>query len=586
MTYYTRAPPAGGRAAAHAEPVGGPGPRTRRAAVTAGRSRPPRRAPAPLPRARRPGGGGSPGRRCPRAARTVVRLWSGSAAGRPPDGRRDRVFAVVEAPATSRPTRTASRRCTSPVPGQPGRPDDAGLPGTRWYRGRVPSGTPAGSCSDRGDLGAARRPGGCCAVRRTRRSEFVLTGPVGAGFLSGQRSAIVATSGSRRRRRRDRAATGRREPRAPCSSASGWPGRRAFAGAAAVSASWSHPSPHHRLRRDGARSGVPGPGGRQQRRRPGGRAGSPPTAGWTNSTPSESRAGRRWPCWSWPRSSSRRPRPGCAACATPAGPCWPSATARARPATGCWAGPPRSPGAPPGACWPGWTAGIGHTLVMGLLVKTVMDFIADDPSYRETLAAIGWNVDQVVLSFVGMMGTLVGMLVSLHACWRIGAARAEESSGRLDAVLTRPVTRSRWLGGHLALTLAGAVCHHLCRRPADVDGFPPVGLRHPPADVLGAALNSLPVTVFFTGLAVLVYALAPRVAACSPPPWSSPPTWRRRSVPAWTGRSRCCGSRPSTIWRSSPPSPSRRSPRVSSPCSDSPWRAGAVRLRAARPGRD
>ncbi|GAA2720935.1 hypothetical protein [Actinocorallia aurantiaca] len=165
----------------------------------------------------------------------------------------------------------------------------------------------------------------------------------------------------------------------------------------------------------------------------------------------------------------------------------------------------------------GWTAGIGlYALVMGLLVEAVMDFIADDPSYREVLASIGWNVDQVVSSFVGMMGTLVGMLVSLHACWRIGAARAEESSGRLDAVLTRPVTRSRWLGGHLALTLAGAVVITCAAGLLMWTGARLSDSGIPLADVLGAAFNSLPVTVFFTGLAVLVYALAPRAAVVLP----------------------------------------------------------------------
>ncbi|MEO3785818.1 hypothetical protein ABGB12_21010 [Actinocorallia sp. B10E7] len=165
----------------------------------------------------------------------------------------------------------------------------------------------------------------------------------------------------------------------------------------------------------------------------------------------------------------------------------------------------------------GWATGIGlYSLVMGLLVEAVMSFIADDPSYRKALEAIGWDVGQVVSSFIGMMGMLVGMLISLYACWRIGAARAEESSGRLDAVLTRPVSRSHWLGGHLALAVAGGVFITVAAGLLMWAGTLLSDSGVPLWDVLGAALNSLPVTVFFTGLAVLVYALVPRAAVALP----------------------------------------------------------------------
>ncbi|WP_106397274.1 ABC transporter permease [Actinocorallia populi] len=165
----------------------------------------------------------------------------------------------------------------------------------------------------------------------------------------------------------------------------------------------------------------------------------------------------------------------------------------------------------------GWAAGIClYALITGLLVDAVADFIADDPSYRSMLESIGWDAEKMVLSFVGMMGTMLGLFTSLYACWRIGAARAEESAGRLDAVLVRPVSRERWLGGHLALTAAGATLIAFASGLAMWAGIRLTGGGPTLADVLGATLNALPAIAFFTGLALLVYGLAPRLAVALP----------------------------------------------------------------------
>ena len=53
-----------------------------------------------------------------------------------------------------------------------------------------------------------------------------------------------------------------------------------------------------------------------------------------------------------------------------------------------------------------------------------------------------------------MMGHDRGLAVALQVAWRFGATRAEEESGRLEAILARPVTRLRWLGGHALLVAA------------------------------------------------------------------------------------------------------------------------------------
>ncbi|TMR04235.1 hypothetical protein ETD83_09135 [Actinomadura soli] len=160
----------------------------------------------------------------------------------------------------------------------------------------------------------------------------------------------------------------------------------------------------------------------------------------------------------------------------------------------------------------GWLLGIaGYAFVAGTLIATVVDYAADDPDYQRILESLGWDAGDVADGFVGIMGVLIGLLIALYACWRIGAARAEEAAGRLDHVLTRPVTRRRWLGGHILLTLASALLLALASAAAMWAGAAATGAGVGLADTLAATLNPLPVAALATGLAVVLLGARPRL---------------------------------------------------------------------------
>ncbi|WP_433225859.1 hypothetical protein [Actinomadura formosensis] len=160
----------------------------------------------------------------------------------------------------------------------------------------------------------------------------------------------------------------------------------------------------------------------------------------------------------------------------------------------------------------GWLLGIaGYAFVMGALTATVLDFAADNPGYQRLRESLGWDAADLARGFVGFMGTLMGLLIALYTCWRIGAARAEEAAGRLDHVLVRPVTRRRWLGGHVLLTLASAVLLALASAVAMWAGAAMTDAGIGPADTLAANLNPLPVAALAMGLAVLLFGGAPRL---------------------------------------------------------------------------
>ena len=73
-------------------------------------------------------------------------------------------------------------------------------------------------------------------------------------------------------------------------------------------------------------------------------------------------------------------------------------------------------------------------------------------SLRETFAKFG-ATGAGVGAYLGVTFLMVSVLLAFAAAGQIGAARAEESDGRLDHLLVRPLSRARWLSGRLCLAL-------------------------------------------------------------------------------------------------------------------------------------
>lgn len=185
-----------------------------------------------------------------------------------------------------------------------------------------------------------------------------------------------------------------------------------------------------------------------------------------------------------------------------------------RPArTGLLGGPARFAWRGARGVFTAWLAGtVAYALMIGSMVKTATEFVAQDPGYRKMIETLGLDVSRITEAFVGMMAILLGLMIVLYACWRIGAARTEESSQRAEHILTRPLTRRRWLAGHILVTLAASAALTIACGLAMWAGAAMTRADVGAGDALGAALNTLPLVMFFTGLAVLAYGLLPRPA--------------------------------------------------------------------------
>ncbi|HUV49122.1 MAG TPA: hypothetical protein VMX11_09095 [Actinomycetes bacterium] len=160
----------------------------------------------------------------------------------------------------------------------------------------------------------------------------------------------------------------------------------------------------------------------------------------------------------------------------------------------------------------GWGVGVAaYSFIIGSLVKAMGEVLADDPAYEQYLELLGMTKEDISLGMVAVMAVVSGLIISLYAAWRIGAVRNEEDAERAEHLLTRPLTRGRWLGGHLVLAVISAVLLVLLAGTATWVGAAVTGAEVSLLDTIDAGANLLPVILLFGGLAVAMFGLAPRL---------------------------------------------------------------------------
>jgi len=162
-----------------------------------------------------------------------------------------------------------------------------------------------------------------------------------------------------------------------------------------------------------------------------------------------------------------------------------------------------------------WALGMATlSFVLGIVAKPVADALADSTSTGDALTRLGAKGSGAI-DYLGVVFLLVGAVLALLPASQVGAARDEESTGRLALILANPPGRAAWLGGRLALA-GGSVAGTglLCGASAWV-GTRTQGL-HVGFDVmLIAGLNIVPAGLLTLGAGALALAAAPRLAAAA-----------------------------------------------------------------------
>lgn len=163
-----------------------------------------------------------------------------------------------------------------------------------------------------------------------------------------------------------------------------------------------------------------------------------------------------------------------------------------------------------------WSLGLGaYGFMLGSLITVTIDFVRSDETYGQMMADLG--MDLTAEGFLGMMGVTLTVAFALYVAWRVAAVRQEESTGRLDQLLSRPVGRARWLGTHLVLALLEAVQLSLVVALSLLLGARSSGTREVGlGDVVITVANAWSVVALVACLGVLAFGLLPRLTLAVP----------------------------------------------------------------------
>ena len=160
----------------------------------------------------------------------------------------------------------------------------------------------------------------------------------------------------------------------------------------------------------------------------------------------------------------------------------------------------------------GWWVGIGVAgALFGLIAKSAGGTISGSSVQQvfAKLGAPGKGADAVL----GACFLILAVLVAFVAAGQLTAARSEESGGRLDHLLARPVSRSSWFAGRLGVAVAAVVAGGLA---AGVFAWLGAASQHTGvslATLLAAGLNLVPPAITILGLGALTFGVWPRATS-------------------------------------------------------------------------
>ncbi|MFF5217350.1 ABC transporter permease [Micromonospora sp. NPDC000442] len=187
--------------------------------------------------------------------------------------------------------------------------------------------------------------------------------------------------------------------------------------------------------------------------------------------------------------------------------------------------PPR-PGSPRAASWLagpfafafrlhrasliGWS---GALLVAGVaygsFTQPLLDGFENAP--EDLVEVMGGGSGDLLAGYLGMMGLTMALVVGVYAVLAVQSLRAEETEGRAEPVLATSVSRTAWIGSHLAVVALGVPWLLLVAAAGmGVGAAASTGDAGLLGDVLVGHLAHTPAVWLVLAAAALLYAAAPR----------------------------------------------------------------------------
>ena len=170
------------------------------------------------------------------------------------------------------------------------------------------------------------------------------------------------------------------------------------------------------------------------------------------------------------------------------------------------------------------------SLVFGLMISAIVDFIATDDTYRRLLESMGMDMSVPVIGFLSYIALFLALPLAVFVGFRMGAVRQEEADGRLDNLLVRGVERRRWLIVTTVQALLAAVVLVVACGAGLWAGAELVDAQVTVSQVVKPLVGTLPLVTLFIGISVLAFGLAPRLTVAMPVTSPSWPTCSTRSA--------------------------------------------------------
>lgn len=161
----------------------------------------------------------------------------------------------------------------------------------------------------------------------------------------------------------------------------------------------------------------------------------------------------------------------------------------------------------------GWLAAlVFFGFLFGLVAKSASAAVQASTGLRKAITQLGGGTGTGAATYLGVTMLIGTTLIMLVAAGRVSDARAEEADGRLDQLLARPVSRTRWLAAHLAVAATVLVLCGIALGLAEWAGTAAQSTGIPIATMLAAGINTVPAALVVLGAGTLLHAIAPRAA--------------------------------------------------------------------------
>jgi ABC-2 type transport system permease protein len=156
-----------------------------------------------------------------------------------------------------------------------------------------------------------------------------------------------------------------------------------------------------------------------------------------------------------------------------------------------------------------WAASIiAYGLLLGSIAKSGGKIMTSTPSMRLVFARLGVTGAEAYLGFALL---IMAMALNFVAAGQISATRAEESIGRLEYLLVRPLSRTRWLASRIVMAAGIVVLAGLLAGLSTWLGAAGEHAGVSFSSMVEAGLNIVPPALLLLGIGALVYGALPRL---------------------------------------------------------------------------